>query len=637
MESLGTIFSVFIGCLTATLVACLIVHFNGKTVISTIDLVSSLFNRVNKKNNYTVKKWLPIATEREVIILGLVPLAIASLISTSEGNCYHSIPSFLITEAVVFSLFCLNFKQANWNNNLFGRNFLSRNLVVFLLATLWCLVFSIWCFFSFNPAFNAGADRLIINGNADMWFYTRRFAGYNLDNVSFDNSPACAYLQISPKKFSSFIGSILVYFSPTTVFAITLFQGLLSCSLFLSLFGHWHNFIYNGKSLSFKAAILAILWGVTSPLIYWLLITSYASNILFIAIFVLGITAARNICLNRDRYPDFTEAIMLFSFVICVFSFYIVLLPVALFFYLITLIVYQYEQYLTPIYGIKTFAKLMLTAGIAILFCVIFFNHQIALKEVAGNLNIMEGHGKNFVPLNPWSLLQERLNPMPVRRDFGVWFNIVVGTIVSGFILKIIYTQLSILNNKNQSKTFYYKDLIAAALVIVAYVIYLFAYIPLDFTYRLGKFVVSLIYPLAILGLLPTILWYRDSYYHAKSRTFKLIGSGLITLHLVLHLSQMSLSVKPMGKYQLISTKNVNKIDSLTIIKCQKSDPSQKYQKIVGLDLAKQYPDLKINILTEDSAIANYPATDLILRGRDIEIEDDDNDDNIVCAFEIDI
>ncbi len=151
--------------------------------------------------------------------------------------------------------------------------------------------------------------------------------------------------------------------------------------------------------------------------------------------------------------------------VICVFSFYIVLLPVALFFYLGTIIIYQYEKYLIPTQAVQNFLKLILVAGIGVLLSTMLFKHQVELKEISGSLNLMGEHGKNIVPLNPWSLVQEKPNPMPNRKDFGLWLNIVVGIIFSGFVLRIIYHNLLRLKNQKQTDTFYYKDLIAAASV----------------------------------------------------------------------------------------------------------------------------------------------------------------------------
>ena len=632
MADLKIVLDIFIRCSILTFIAWFTVHFNGKTLISIIDRSFILIAKSNKKSNDLQPEWLSSATEAEVITVGIAPVAIASLVATYGGRCFHSVEAFFITEAIIFALFALNYKQANWQENFFGRDFFKRNYPVFILAIIWCLVFSIWSFLAFDPDKNLGVDRLLVNRNGDMWFYTRRFAGYTLSNISFDNLPACEYLQVSPKKFSSFIGSIIFYFSPSAVSGITQFQGLFGSTLFLSLFGCWHDFSYNGKSLSRKGTLLAIIWGITSPSIFWLIITSYQSNLLFITIFILGLTATRRICLYQTRYRRWAISMVMFSFIVNIFAFYIVLLPVALFFYLATLVIYQYEKYLTPRQAIVSLLEILLTAGICVLLCVVLFNHQVNLEEISGSLDVTREHGKNFVPLNPWSLIQEKLKPMPNRKDFGMWLNIIVGTIFSGFVLQAIYRNLSRLHRRGESHTYYYKDLIAAASVIAAYVLYLWAYIPLEFTYRLGKFAISTIYPLAIAGLLPSVLWYRDRYYRDKPTIFKSICLGLVALHIVLHADKALTNAQATGKYQIISSNKLEAIDSLTIVKCDSAAVSQKYQKIVGLDLAKRYRDLKINVISEIEFDRSIPPTDEVLFGRDAVGEEDN-----LCIFDIDI
>ena len=631
MADLKIVLDVFIRCSILTFIAWFTVHFNGKTLISIIDRACVLAAKLNKKSNDLQPEWLSGATEAEVITVGIAPVAIASLVATYGGRCFHSVDAFFITEAIIFALFALNFKQANWQKNFFGRDFFKRNYPVFILAIIWCFIFSIWGFLAFDPGANSGADRLLVNSNGDMWFYTRRFAGYTLNNINFDNLPACEYLQISPKKFSSFIGSLIFYFSPNTVLGITLFQGLFGCTLFLTLFGRWHNFTYNGKSLSRTGTLLAIIWGITSPSISWLIITSYQSNLLFITIFILGLTATRRICLHRDRYPASAIPVIMFGFIVNIFAFYIVLLPVALFFYLATLVIYQYEKYLTPRQAIVSLLEILLTAGICVLLCVVLFNHQVNLEEISGSLDVTREHGKNFVPLNPWSLIQERPKPMPNRKDFGMWLNIIVGTIFSGLVLWAIYRN-SRLNRQEKNYAFYYKDLIAAASIVIVYVLYLWAYIPLEFTYRLGKLAISIIHPLAVLGLLPIVLWYRDRYYQNKSAVFKSVCLGLIVLHITLHVDKALTNAQATGKYQIISADKLKKIESLTIVKCKTASVSQRYQKIVGLDLAKQYSNLKINVLSDVEFDRSIPPTDEVLFGRDAVGEEDN-----LCIFNIDI
>ena len=628
MENLKLAFSIFGGTVGVTFLVWLIIHFNGKTLLGIFDL---LHHRVIKLFDLpaTNKSWLKSASEVEVTILGLTTIAIASLLSTSQGNCYNSIYSFVITEAIIIGLFIL-VRDRILDNNFFGEQYYRQEKSIFAIAIAWCSIFIIWGLLAIEPEQYLGVDRLLVNQNGDMWFYIRRYAAYTVNNLSFDNQPACFFLQISPKKLSSFIGSIIVYFAPNTVFGITLFQGLLGCTLFLSLFGSWYKFTYRGKSLSVKATILAILWALFSPPVFWLIISSYLSNALFVTIFVLGLTAARRISLNNRIYPEYAGYVLLFCFILCIFSFYLVILPIALAFYLACSVIYRYELYLKFDRAAINLSKIILAAGLSVLLCCVAFPHQINLTEVTDNLNALREHGKNFVPLNPWSLVQEKPNPMPNIKDFGVWFNIVVGTIFSGWILKVIYQKLSKLKN-TAANNIVGKDLIAAASVTGVYLIYLWAYIPLEYTYRLGKLAVSIIYPLAIFAILPTVLWFRERYYRYKSDIFKIACTSLLVLHIVLHIDKtLYLKALPVGKYEIVSNESISTISTLTILNCEQYSVSRKYQKIVGLDLAKQYPNLAINVITSPNLRDTFPQSDSIVTGIDA-VSQDKN----LCLFEI--
>ena len=625
MDILKLAFSIFGGTVGVTFLVWFIIHFNGKTLLGILDLLHR--RAVRSGVSATDKSWLKTASEVEVVILGLTTIAIASLLST-QGNCYNSVYSFLITEAIIIGLFIL-IRDRVKDNNFFGEQYYRHEQFIFAIAIIWCLVFTIWGLLAIEPEQYLGVDRLLVNQNGDMWFYVRRYAAYTVNNLNFDNQPACFFLQTSPKKLSSFIGSIIVYFAPNTVFGITLFQGLLGCTLFLSLFGNWYKFTYKGKSLSTKATILALVWAIFSPPVFWLIISSYLSNALFVTIFVLGLTAARRICLNSKAYPGYAEYVMLFCFIVCIFSFYLVILPIALLFYLACLVIYRYELYLKLNRAIINLSKILLAAGLSVLLCCVAFRHQVNLTEVTDNLNALREHGKNFVPLNPWSLVQEKPNPMPNIKDFGVWFNIVVGTIFSGWILKVIYQKLC--NTDTVVDNIARKDLIAAASVIGVYLIYLWAYIPLEYTYRLGKLAVSIIYPLAILGILPTVIWFRDRYYHRKSSIFKIACTSLLVLHIVLHIDKtLYLKALPVGKYEIVSDEGINTISNLTILNCEQYSESRKYQKIVGLDLAKQYPNLAINVITSPDLRDTFPQTEAIVTGIDAVSQG-----KSLCLFEI--
>lgn len=620
------ILQTFIGSVGITFLAWIIVHFNGKTILGFIDLIAPKLS-VERRSRLN---WSSIATEAEIVILGLVPIAIASLASTWKGNCLKSIPCFIITEIIVFCLFLSVYQGLKQSDNYqFWQVDFNRSRWVFLIGIVWCLAFSVWAYLAIDPAMYRGVDRLLVNGNGDMWYYIRRFAAYTVDNVSFDNQTACYYLQTSPKKLSSFIGSIIVYLSPNTVFGITLFQGLLGCSLFLSLFGNWVDFSYGGKSLSKIGTVGAIAWAIASPSVFWLIISSYLSNALFVSIFILGLTAARRICL-RSQYPDYAQPVLLCCFIVNIFSFYLVFLPVALIFYLATIYIYRYQQS-WQLNTFKSFAKTVLVAGISILLCCIIFNWQIALPEVTDNLNALKQHGKNFVPLNPWSLIQEKPNPMPYIKDFGVWFNIIVGVIFACFILKTIYNNI-LKQNKTKNRLIYRQDLIAAALVVGVYIIYLLAHIPLEYTYRLGKFAVSILYPLATVAILPTVIWFRDRVYR-KPYIFKLLCGVVLVLHIILHVDKtLYLGAQPVGKYQIAEDNNLATLDRLTIIKCRNASSSQKYEKILALDLAKQYPNLSIEAITDPNLANTFSSSAPVIKGMDLLAEDRN-----ICIFQIEL
>ncbi|MEO0849214.1 MAG: hypothetical protein AAFY50_22715 [Cyanobacteria bacterium J06648_1] len=634
MTDFAHIIIVWLGTVGVTFLVWFVVRFNGRTICGLCQAIA-LFFRQKQTNNIAPLNWQSTATEIELISLGLVPLAIASLVSTARGNCYSSINSFLFTEAIFVGLFSLTIiSKENRiippSQPFFSPLLSNKNWIIIAIAIVWCLVFAVWAESAINPQDYLGAERLVINKNADMWYYVRRYAAYTLKNLSFDNQPACYYLQLSPKKLSSFIGSIIVYLTPNTVVGITLFQGLLGCSLFLSLFGNWYSYSYADKRLSNWGAVGAVIWGIFSPPIFWLLNSSYLSNTLFITIFVLSLTAARRISLNPESYPAYAKYVILFSFIINIFSFYLVILPLALLCYLVTVIIYSPVRYLDIKSNLINFSKIILAAGIAILGCAILFNHQINLNEVANNLNTLKQHGQNFVPLNPWSLIQEKPNPMPPNtKDFGVWFNIAIGIIFSTAVLRQISLYWQTAKARKRNKFSYGRDLTSAILVIGLYLLYLLAYIPLEYTYRLGKLAISIIYPLAILGILPTIFWMRDRFYHQKSRLAKLICLALVGLHIVLHVDKsMSPRALPLGKYTITSVSQNKNISDLTLVGCRQTSISQRYERLVGLDVAKKYPSKKINVvakLDEQSA-----ATDLIFSGIDVSHQDEN-----LCLFEL--
>ncbi|MEL6930197.1 MAG: hypothetical protein AAFO95_16390, partial [Cyanobacteria bacterium J06600_6] len=216
-------------------------------------------------------------------------------------------------------------------------------------------------------------------------------------------------------------------------------------------------------------------------------------------------------------------------------------------------------------------------------------------------------------------------------KDFGVWINVVIGIIFSSLLLKQIYQYLFTENNLVNSKSVYDRDLVAAFLAIGVYILYLLAYIPLEYTYRLGKLAISLIYPLAMLGILPAILWFRDRYYRYYSHTFKVICLTLVTLHVFLHIEKiMSPRSLPLGTYSIIPNQNIRTIKELTIVGCKNTSFSQKYERLLALDLGKKHPELNINVVSNSDFNSQSHLSATINQGIDIK----HNDENL-CLFEI--
>jgi len=70
MTDFSHIALVWLGTVGITFFAWFIVHFNGKVICSLVDFVSSL-SGINSKDSSDKKIWLSIATEVEIILLGI--------------------------------------------------------------------------------------------------------------------------------------------------------------------------------------------------------------------------------------------------------------------------------------------------------------------------------------------------------------------------------------------------------------------------------------------------------------------------------------------------------------------------------------------------------------------------------------
>ena len=183
-----------------------------------------------------------------------MPLAIVSIAPAALNFCFNSLLVTIILEAVI--IFTAFFIPSNLRKNLdiLGIKVIRNNLHLLFYASLWCLFFALWATINHQQSL----DRMISNTNPDMWAYVRRFAAMTTDNLSFyggsdssfDGNSACAFLLGSPKKFSSFLGSLIVYPLRGSSLSIAIFQGMLGGILFICLFKEWFEARLSGTNHS---------------------------------------------------------------------------------------------------------------------------------------------------------------------------------------------------------------------------------------------------------------------------------------------------------------------------------------------------------------------------------------------------
>jgi hypothetical protein len=236
----------------------------------------------------------------------------------------------------------------------------------------------------------------------------------------------------------------------------------------------------------------------------------------------------------------------------------------------------------------------------------VLFPSQLGLYEVRKSLDFAREHGANFVPLNPWSLLQEKPKPMPSAKDFGVYINIIIGLLFSVFLARKLFNRYR--SNQN-------RDLLAGIIGLSLYSGYLLAHIPLESTYRLMKIVISIIYPLAIFGLLPLIQLGR-SQLAIKPVWMYRVTMALVALHVVLHIHKtFDLRAFPTGDFAVSNASQLPRIQRLAIVGCKGVHKSQFYERLVGLQLARRYPHLTVTVFRSSDYLDASVKTDLIVYG----------------------
>ncbi|ANV85115.1 hypothetical protein AWQ21_12445 [Picosynechococcus sp. PCC 7003] len=546
-------------------------------------------------------------------IVGLLPLAIASLISVKFNSFYV----FLVIELIVFSNLLLIHRK-----NVSGFDFLSfkiikNNFDFSIFLGIWCLIFSV--FFLKNNY--VSLDPLLINTNPDMWAYIPRFAAFNVDNLTFSGKNPDFFVIGSPKKLSSFLGSIFTYAFQGSSLGISVFQGVLGGFAFMSLFQKIFQVINanHKKQLRQRLEKICLLaWVLSSPMIIWFLISSYLSNLLFLIIISVVFQETRSAALKSNLLSVY-HGLFCIGGLLATLAFYPAFSVVLISGYITTILVYSssLNKAIAKIFKIKkiTFKSQNLNYALVAIACVLLIvwllRSQIGIYEVQKSLNLFDEHGSNFVPLNPWSLFHETPKPMPTRRDFGLWFHMIVGLFSALFLIKKLCQR-----RKQEKEWQIYQDLCAALIVTAVYILYLLAFIPLDYTYRLMKIAVTVIYPLAIWGGLQLLLWFQTLLASKGSNTMSYGLSILVIAHVILNIhTTWTHATLPSGQVTLENAIALEQANQVAIIGCPRAHISQHYERLVGLQLALRYPHVTFNVFSIKEELTHSERYDLLLVG----------------------
>ena len=615
MNDITFFFSLSLGSYIAIYLFWFICHFNGKIIFYFVRVASQHFARVKDTSlKYFDYRGIPMTT---ICLTGAMPLAILSVSTAAFNSCFNSVYATGILEAILGFTFIFMPTKVKKQFDLFGINLLRKNLSLLFYSGLWCLIFAFWAVTNHHQSL----DYMISNTNPDMWAYVRRFAAMITDNLNFygltdsftfNGNSACAFLLGSPKKFSSFLGSLIIYPFHGSSLGIAVFQGMLGGSLFICLFKEWFVVRLSNRDRAWFGKLVMITWALFAPPIFWLLVSAYFSNALFLIIICLTLRQAREVAI-ASRVDTLENLVCFVAILTVVFAFYPAFLPVIISTYLVVTSIYLPRETLST----KTSTKIIFRfAGVIIgcgLIFYILFPSQLGLYEIQKSLNILNRHGSNFVPLNPWSLLQEKPKPMALTRDFGWYINIIIGLLFSVFLGRTILRKY-----RKSSKNLVRQDLLAALMGVGLYGGYLLAYIPLEHTYRLMKIAISLIYPVAIFGLLPFILWSKNQLMK-KSAWMR---NGVLVLaiaHTVFHVYKVfDLHTFPSGSFTLSNTSRLENIQSIVIVGCEDVHSSQFYERLVGLQVARRYPDIQVRVVNSPKNLDDVPTADLSIYGETI-------------------
>lgn len=607
MNDLSFPIYLFLGSAISLYLLWLICRFNGKTIVYAI----AALRAIGKHRNYQTALTTQIPIE-EMYLIGATPLAILSILPVTLNYCFNSFYSVIILEIIITACYFLVPKSSKKEFDLLGIQAIRENLSIVLYTILWCFIFALWAGINHLQ----GLDYTISNTNPDLWAYVRRFGAMTVSNLSFydglmpgstfKSQLACTFFLDSPKKFSSFLGSLIAYPLNGSSIGIGIFQGMLGATLFISLFKEWFEVRFSETKKNIFSKSILMVWVLFSPPVYWLIISSYLSNTLFIIVISLTLRSTRKIAIN-GHLNTANNFILFIAFTIITFAFYAAFIPLIAAAYLATLLIYVDRQSLNLLVVRDLAVKFGLIAMISLAIAYLLFPSQLGLYEIRKSLNLLDEHGANFVPLNPWSLLQEKPKPMPRVRDFGWYINIIVSLPIATYLFASIWQFHRKFKDKNS---------LAGLVGVGVYIGYLLAYIPLENTYRLMKIAISIIYPIAIFGLLPLILWCRNrlekKYYFIQKAVLVLaIAHAIWHVHTVFNLRPF-----PAGNFTLVNKTKLENTRSIAIVGCRDVHESQFYERLVGLTIARQFPNLSVLVVRSPENVADISPKDTIVYGK---------------------
>ncbi len=603
----------------------LVCHYNGKIIFY---YLFTLRGFITTEENIQIKKPYSLydgVSMAAICVTGLMPVALLSITTATLSQCFNSVYATALLELALTLLYLFIPTVVKRQFDLFGIQVIKQHSTVILYGLLWCLSFAFWA--TLNHKVNL--DYMISNTNPDMWAYVQRIAAFTTDKLSFyggsdsftfiDHS-ACAFLLGSPKKFSSFLGSLISYPFQGSSLGIAVFQSTLGGTLLICLFREWMDVRCPKTQGMSVERLLLMAWVLSSPPLYWLMVSSYFSNALFVMITALTFREARQLAIaNKVDTPE--SLVFFFSILTIVFSFYPAFIPIIILVFIGTIGIYVPFRDSARTRGI-ILKLIFIIIGCGILFCLLF-SSQLNFQEVRKSLNFTKEHGSNFVPLNPWSLLQEKPKPMASAKDFGLYINVIIGLVFSSFI------GWNLLHLYRSSKK---RDLAAGLVGVGIYSSYLLAHIPLESTYRLMKIAISIIYPLAIFGLLPLLLWGRKQLASKPTWIYRVVMLVAV-LHVVLHIHKtFDLRSFPSGSFTVSNASQLENIRSIAVVGCKGVHKSQFYERLVGLQLARRHPNLIVNVFRSADDLEVSLKADLVVYGKVIA---DQTENTHTCHFSI--